>query len=134
LASCSISSGIYGKEGTQGYLTTRKTPYPAYLVFFRRTLPFILEQCSQELPDVCVGGPITSSDLYTQLLSFEQHTSMQGHSSSASSSAMAASHDRGSTGGRGYGGSDQGRGRGRSSRGGSSGNDWVYSQQLLASL
>jgi hypothetical protein len=35
---------------------TRKTPYPAYLVFFRRTLPFIIEQCPQELPDVCVGG------------------------------------------------------------------------------
>jgi hypothetical protein len=57
LASCSISGGIYGKKGTGGYLTRRKTPYPVYLVFFRRTLPFILEQCSQELADVCVGGP-----------------------------------------------------------------------------
>jgi hypothetical protein len=71
---------------------------------------------------------ITPSALYTQLLSFEQHTSLQAHASSGgSSSAMATSHDRGSSGGRGYGGSDRGRGRGcgrcRSSRGGSSNMD-----------
>jgi uncharacterized membrane protein YgcG len=46
--------------------------------------------------------PITPSELYSQLLSFEQHTSLQAHSSSGgSSSAMAASHGRGSSGGRG---------------------------------
>jgi hypothetical protein len=74
--------------------------------------------------------PITSSEIYAQLLSFVQHTSLQGHSSlSASSSAMAASRDHGSTGGRGYGGSDRGHGHGRgcgcgrSFRGGTSSND-----------
>jgi uncharacterized membrane protein YgcG len=46
--------------------------------------------------------PITPSELYSQLLSFEQHTSLQEHSSSGgSSSAMAASHGCGSSGGRG---------------------------------
>jgi hypothetical protein len=57
--------------------------------------------------------PITPSGLYSQLLSFEQHTSLQAHQTSGdSSSAMAATCGRGSSGSHGYGGSDRGRGRG----------------------
>jgi hypothetical protein len=66
---------------------------------------------------------INPSELYSQLLSFEQHNSLQApQSSSGSSSAMATTRSHGSTGGRGYGGPNRGRGRGRghgrSNRGG----------------
>jgi hypothetical protein len=61
--------------------------------------------------------PITPSELYSQLLSFEQHTFLQVHQTSGgSSSAMAATRGRGSSGGCGYGGFT----RGRSSSGSSS--------------
>jgi hypothetical protein len=67
--------------------------------------------------------PITPSELYSQLLSFKHHTNLQVHNSSGGSSlAMAASHSRGSSGGRGSGGLDccsgRGRGRGHGPRGG----------------
>jgi hypothetical protein len=65
--------------------------------------------------------PISPSDLYAQLLSFEQHTHLQAPTASGqSSSAMMVSHGRGSSGG-GIGGPGRshshGRGRGRSSSG-----------------
>jgi hypothetical protein len=64
---------------------------------------------------VARNDPISPSELYSQLLSFEQHVSLQAHQmSGSSSSAMTATHGRGFSNGRGYGGSD--RGRGRSSR------------------
>jgi hypothetical protein len=69
-------------------------------------------------------NPISPSELYAQLLSFEQHTTIQAVAVSASTaSAMTASDGRGSSVGHGgYGGSDRrhsrGRGRGRSSCGG----------------
>jgi hypothetical protein len=54
--------------------------------------------------------PITPSGLYSQLLSFEHHTSLQSHSSpGGSSSAMAASHGRGLSGGRGFGAPSHGQ-------------------------
>jgi hypothetical protein len=67
---------------------------------------------------VAWNDPISPSELYSQLLSFEQHVSLQAHqmSGSSSSSAMTATQGRGFSSGRGYGGSDRGRGRGRSSR------------------
>jgi hypothetical protein len=56
--------------------------------------------------------PIPPSELYTQL-SFKQHTSLQAHHSlGGSSSAMASTCDRSSSGGHGYVGSDRGRSRG----------------------
>jgi hypothetical protein len=58
--------------------------------------------------------PITPSDLYAQLLSFEQHTNLQAHNTSVgSSSAMAASCGRGFSGGCGSNGSSHGSGRRR---------------------
>jgi hypothetical protein len=65
--------------------------------------------------------PISPSDLYAQLLSFEQHTHLQDPAASCnSSSAMTASHGCGFSG-RGTSGSDRGptrgRGRGHSSHG-----------------
>jgi hypothetical protein len=72
---------------------------------------------------------IPPSELYAQLLSFEQHTSLKAHhSSSGSSSAMAATHCHGSSSGHGYDGSDQGHGRGQSNHGGSSNNDFRTSR------
>jgi uncharacterized membrane protein YgcG len=66
--------------------------------------------------------PITPSELYAQLLSFEQHMQLQEHSMSGGSlSAMAATRGRGYHGGRGSSpgrGQNRGRGRGRSYRGG----------------
>jgi hypothetical protein len=63
--------------------------------------------------------PISPSDLYAQLLSFEQHTHLQDPAASGqSSSAMMVSHGRGSSGGGTGGpgrGHSHGRGRGRSS-------------------
>jgi hypothetical protein len=58
--------------------------------------------------------PITPSELYSQLLSFEQHTSLQGSLMQGGvSSAMPASRGRGySPGGRGPGPSSHGSGRG----------------------
>jgi hypothetical protein len=57
--------------------------------------------------------PIKLADLYAQLLSFKQHTTLQGFSLSVGSSAMTASHERGySTSGRGLGGPARGNGRG----------------------
>ena len=69
--------------------------------------------------------PVTPDELYSQLLSFEQHTALQSNNSGGSSSAMAASRSGGLSGGRGFGGpsrgTSRGRGRGgRTSRGGSS--------------
>jgi hypothetical protein len=68
--------------------------------------------------------PISPSELFTQLLIFEQHTSLQAHNSSgASSSAMTTSHGHGFSSGHGYGSVDRGHehgcghGRGRSSCG-----------------
>jgi hypothetical protein len=66
--------------------------------------------------------PISPSELYSQLLSFEQHVSLQAHQTSGgSSSAMATTRNRSSSSDCGYGGSDRGhghaRGRGCSSRG-----------------
>jgi hypothetical protein len=59
-------------------------------------------------------NPIKPADLYAQLLSFVQHTHLQGASSSVESSAMAASRGRSySTGGRGLSGPSHGNGRGR---------------------
>jgi hypothetical protein len=56
--------------------------------------------------------PISPSELYSQLLSFEQHVSLQAHHMSGScSSAMAPTRGRVSSGGRGYGSYDRGRGR-----------------------
>jgi hypothetical protein len=53
----------------------------------------------------------TPSELYAQLLSFEQHTTLQGHSMSGGpSSAMFASRGRRYNGGR---NPDRGQGRGR---------------------
>jgi hypothetical protein len=68
--------------------------------------------------------PVSPSNLYAQLLSFEQHASLQAHGSfGGSSSAMTATRDCGSYG-RGSGGNDCGRGwdrsRGRMTHGGSS--------------
>jgi hypothetical protein len=55
--------------------------------------------------------PISPSELYAQLLSFEQHTNLQAHNpSSGSSLAMAASRGRGYSGGRGTGGPSHGCG------------------------
>jgi hypothetical protein len=59
---------------------------------------------------------IVPNELYAQLLSFEQHTSLQGHMTHGGpSSAMMASRGRGYSGGHGSGsssrGSDHGRGR-----------------------
>jgi hypothetical protein len=57
--------------------------------------------------------PITPSELYAQLLSFEQHTNLQAHHPpSASSPAMVASRGRGSSGGCGFIGLTRGSGRG----------------------
>jgi uncharacterized membrane protein YgcG len=68
---------------------------------------------------VARAEPLAPSELYAQLLSYEQHTSLQGNSSSGGSlSAMAASRGRGSNGGRGSGGSSRGNGRGRAQCGG----------------
>jgi hypothetical protein len=69
--------------------------------------------------------PITPDELYSQLLSFEQHTALQSNNSGGSSSAMASSHSRGPSDGHGFGGPSRGTshgcGRGgRTSRGGSS--------------
>jgi uncharacterized membrane protein YgcG len=92
-------------------------------------IAYILAGLNEDYNPVFTGvvvrtDPITPSALYTQLLSFDQHTSQQAHASfSGSSSAMAASRGHGSSGGRGYGGSDWGRGSGRSSRSGSSNMD-----------
>jgi hypothetical protein len=47
-------------------------------------------------------GPITLSELYAQLMSFEHHTSLQV-TYSLGGSAMAASRGRGYSGGRGSG-------------------------------
>jgi hypothetical protein len=75
-------------------------------------------------PMVALVDPITPSELYAQLLSFEQHTDLQSHTTvSGSSSAMAASRGHGFSGGRGSNGlsrgSSRGRGHGRGpSRGG----------------
>jgi hypothetical protein len=72
--------------------------------------------------------PITLSELYAQLLSFEQHTNLQTHiSSGGSSSAMAASHGHDFPGGRGFSGPSRGTGHGHGhgcgpSRGDSSNN------------
>jgi hypothetical protein len=55
--------------------------------------------------------PVSPSDMYAQLLSFEQHTTLHAAAStSGASSAMVASHGRGFSGGRDYGGHDHGRG------------------------
>jgi hypothetical protein len=63
---------------------------------------------------VARSDPIAPSELYAQLLSFEQHTNLQGATSHGGSlSAMAASHGCGYTGGRGLSGSSRGNGRGR---------------------
>jgi hypothetical protein len=60
-------------------------------------------------------NPISPSELYAQLLSFEQHTNLQGTTTSGSSlSAMSTMRGRGSFGGRGFGGSSHGNGHGRS--------------------
>jgi hypothetical protein len=57
--------------------------------------------------------PITPSELYAQLLSFEQHTNLQAyHPSSAPSSAMVTSRGQGSSSGRGSTGPTHGSGRG----------------------
>jgi hypothetical protein len=49
---------------------------------------------------VAQQDPISPSELYAQLLSFEQHTSLQAHNSSGgASSAMAASRGHGYIGG-----------------------------------
>jgi hypothetical protein len=81
--------------------------------------------------------PISPSDLYAQLLSFEQHAHLQAHfSSGTSSSAMDTNRGRGFSG-RGSGGSDRGhnpsRGRGRTShdRGRSSGGSRAQCQVCL---
>jgi hypothetical protein len=68
--------------------------------------------------------PVSPSNLYAQLLSFEQHVSLQADvSSGGSSSAMTATRGHGSDGS-GSGGTDHGRsqglGRGRMTCGGSS--------------
>jgi hypothetical protein len=62
----------------------------------------------------------TLSELYAQLLSFDQHTSLQGHSiSGGPSSAMSASRGRRYNGGPSLGrGQGHGRGRGLSTHGG----------------
>jgi hypothetical protein len=75
-------------------------------------------------PVVARVHPITPSELYSQLLSFQQHTSLQGSLMQGSvSSAMPASRGCGySPGARGPGpsshGSGRGRGRGRNQCGG----------------
>jgi hypothetical protein len=57
--------------------------------------------------------PITLSELYSQLLSFEHHTSLLSHNSPGSlSSAMAASCGRGLSGGRGFSAPSRGGGHG----------------------
>jgi hypothetical protein len=65
---------------------------------------------------------ITPSDLYVQLMSFEQHTHLQGCSTTAGhSSAIATAHGRGYHGGRGSSpgrGNNHGRGRGLNNSGG----------------
>jgi hypothetical protein len=56
---------------------------------------------------------IAPTELYAQLMRFEQHTSLQGHSVHGSSlSAMTSSCGHGSLGGRGPGPSSRGHGRG----------------------
>jgi hypothetical protein len=71
---------------------------------------------------------ISPGELYSQLLSFEQHVSLQAHQTSgSSSSAMAATRGCGSSGGCGYCGSDRSHGRGRS-RGHSSGTSSSWPQ------
>jgi hypothetical protein len=72
------------------------------------------------------ADPISPGELYSQLLSFEQHTAMQLVAVPGGlPSALATSHGCGYSGGRGHGSSDRansrGRGRGRSSCGGHSG-------------
>jgi hypothetical protein len=65
--------------------------------------------------------PIAPTELYIQLLSFEQHTNLQGHTShDGPSSAMNVSRGRGYSGGRGSGSSScgSGPGRGHTQRGG----------------
>jgi hypothetical protein len=67
-------------------------------------------------------NPISPSELYTQLLSIEQHTNLQAHGpSSGSSLAMGATHGRGYSR-RGSGSSNRGHNRdhdhGHTSRGG----------------
>jgi hypothetical protein len=63
---------------------------------------------------VARADPITPSELYAQLLSFEQHTALQAVASpGGSSSALTASRGRGHPGGRGYGSSTRGQGRGK---------------------
>jgi hypothetical protein len=65
--------------------------------------------------------PIAPTELYIQLLSFEQHTNLQGHTShDGPSSAMTVSRGRGYSGGRGSGSSScgSGPGRGHTQRGG----------------
>jgi hypothetical protein len=64
--------------------------------------------------------PISPSELFTQLTSFEQHTSLQAHNSSgASLSAMNVTRGCSFSSGCGYGSVDQGHGHGRSSHGNS---------------
>jgi hypothetical protein len=58
--------------------------------------------------------PINPSELYAQLLSFQQHTNLEARTSSGSSSAMMVSHDRGSSGGHGSRRPTRGTGCGRS--------------------
>jgi hypothetical protein len=70
---------------------------------------------------VARANPIAPTELYAQLLSFEQHTSLQGHTThDGSSSAMTASRGRGYSGGHGLGSSSHGSGcgRGRAQHGG----------------
>jgi hypothetical protein len=62
---------------------------------------------------VAQPDPISPSEFFAQLLSFEQHTSLQAHDSSGPSSAMTASRGRGFSSGRDPGGIDQGQGHGR---------------------
>jgi hypothetical protein len=57
-------------------------------------------------------NPINPSELYAQLLSFEQHTNLQTRTSGGSTPAMIVSHGRGSSGGRGSRGPMHGNGRG----------------------
>jgi uncharacterized membrane protein YgcG len=73
---------------------------------------------------VACADPISPSELYAQLLSFEHHTHLQSQPSSAST-AMAASRSRGHGSGGFSRGTGRGRGRGgRNSRGGrASGNN-----------
>jgi hypothetical protein len=56
--------------------------------------------------------PINPSELYAQLLSFEQHTNLQTRTYGGSSPAMTVSRGRGSSGGRGSRGPTRGTSRG----------------------